>query len=264
MRSLIKTRRSKLLLLLLIAALLVAAWIFWNRPVRSEMAQYVPADCLAFIEANDLPAIAGGIQRTDAWKTLAAPLGANSNLVPDRWLISLARWTGLGSAEAVLISRSQFAVVFMGTQRKEGENTLTIRPLIALIVETHSPPSRVGPVIEKQIEDLARRTFHQPVIIRKQVDGVELVEWSPADGSSQLVAALMGSAVIVGNDEASVLHCADVKRGKAPSLAGNQQLSEMRRRIGGTDASVFGYIPKAGVRPIMQAWILRRAGSASA
>src|SRR5260370_35646741 len=109
MRGLISSRRAKLSLLVLLAVALVVAWVYWNRPTHTDMASYAPADSLAFVEANDVTELAQGIEGDQAWKTLARPIGAPAGLLPNRWLIRLARWAGIGSAEAVLMARSPVA-----------------------------------------------------------------------------------------------------------------------------------------------------------
>ena len=95
-------------------------------------------DSLAFVEANNLSTVITGIEETNAWQSLAAPIGAPSRVSPNRWWISLARWTGIGSSDAVLFARSQVAVVFSGAEGSQAGNTLTIKPLTTFIVETHT------------------------------------------------------------------------------------------------------------------------------
>ncbi|MDX6290566.1 MAG: hypothetical protein QOH42_2365, partial [Blastocatellia bacterium] len=182
MRRLIRTRRAILFLVLLLVALAVA-WLFWSRAGRTDMATYAPADCLAFVEANDLTEVAQGIEGTQAWKMLAGPVGAPSHLLPNRWLLRLARWTGIGSAEAILFARAQVAIVFTGAEASQAGSTLTVKPLATFVVETHTTQRRMRPTIERHIEELARRVYGQPVLSRKQVDGVDLSEWSSADGA---------------------------------------------------------------------------------
>src|SRR6266852_1882740 len=56
-------------------ALAVAAgWFYWNWPRRVDMAAYVPADCVAFAEADALVELAEGIGASEAWTKMAAPL----------------------------------------------------------------------------------------------------------------------------------------------------------------------------------------------
>src|SRR5262245_55141037 len=103
-------RRAGIVTALLLAGL-TALWIYWSRPRRVDLSQYAPADSLAFMEANDLAAVTTGIEQTQAWQSLAAPIGA-SKLSPNRFWIALARWTGVGYVDAILFARAQVAVVF--------------------------------------------------------------------------------------------------------------------------------------------------------
>ncbi|HKP46368.1 MAG TPA: hypothetical protein VJT50_07200 [Pyrinomonadaceae bacterium] len=259
MPHLLKQHRKKLFLLLFLIVV-VSGWIYWNRPKKDDMATYVPADALAFIEANDLDAIAGGIQETGAWRVLAGPLGAPATLLPHRRLIQLARWTGIGSAEAVLAARSQVAFIVRQPQATESEGTLTIKPLVAMVIETHTAQRRMKPVLEKQVERFAQRFYGQPTLSRKQFAGVDIATWSSADNTRHLVLAFIETVAIVGNDEALVMNCVEVRRGLRPSLANNIQLAQARGLMTTTNSQVFGFIPKAGVKPAVQAWALNRAG----
>jgi hypothetical protein len=192
---------------------------------------------------------------------LAGPLGAPSTLVPSRRLIQLARWTGIGSAEAVLAARSQVALVITQAQATERDNTLTIKPLAALIIETHTMQRRMRPVLEKQVERLAQRFYGQPTLARKQLGDADLAEWSSTDNSRHLILAFVDTVAIVGNDESLVLNCVDVRRGRRPSIADNQQLAQARLQLNPSNAHVFGFVPKPGVKPAVQAWALNRAGT---
>jgi hypothetical protein len=255
-------RKLLWLFILLLAA--AALWIYWNRPPKVDMAAYVPAESLAFLEADDLPALANGISRTEAWRALAAPLGAPERLVPQPWLISLARYTGIGSAESVLLARSQFALCFTQAQATESGNTLTIRPIAALIIETHTSQRRMQPAIEKYVEQFARRAYGTEVsAMRKNVDGVELVEWSAADATRKLVLTTIDTVAIIGNEESVVTRCVGVHAGKHRSLAEDAQLGSMRQQVAGAHPDVLAFVPKAGVKAVIQAWALSRAGNSS-
>ena len=256
----IRTHRAKLLLILLPFAFAVA-WLYWNHTTNTDMASYAPADCLAFVEANDLTQAAQGIEGTQAWKALAGPVGARAQLVPNRWIIRLARWTGIGSAEAILLARSQVAIVFTGAEASQAGPTLTIKPLATLIIETHTTQRRMRPTIEQHIEDLARRVYGQPMLSRKQVDGADLSEWSSADGSRRIVAAFADTVAIIGNDESSVLHCLEARQGKRAALSGDKQLDDLRKKVDAPQASVFGFVSKPGVKSLLQAFALRAASS---
>ena len=260
-RALTRPQRIKISLFLAAVAVM-AGWIFWNRPKQSDMAAYVPAECLAFVEANNLTAVADQIERTDAWRALAAPIDARTNLLPNRWLIRLARWTGVGSTDSVLLARSQLAVVFTDAQANQGGTTLTIKPLAALIIETHTMQRRMRPVLESRVDEFARRVYRQPTRVQKQFDGMDLIEWSSSDGARHIIMTFVDTVAIVGNDESLVFRCVEVRRGKRAALAGNQQLENLRQKVGAANASLFGFVAKSGIKPILQAWALYRAGAA--
>lgn len=259
----IKSRRSKLLLAVLPVVACVIVWLYWNRATRTDLASYAPADCLAFVEAKDLTEVAQGIEGTQAWKALAGPIGVSSSLLPNRWLIRLARWTGIGSAEAVLLARSQVAIVFTGAEASQSGPTLTIKPLTTLIIETHTTQGRMRPTLEAHIGDLARRVFGEPVLSRKQIDGVDLTVWSSADGARHIIAAFADTVAIVSNDESSVMHCMEARRGQRSALAGEKQLDDLRRKVDAPNAAVFGFVSKPGVKSLLQAFALYRAGPSS-
>ncbi len=263
MRALIKSRSAKLSLAVLLAGTFVVVWIYWNRPTHTDMASYAPADSLAFVEANDLTEVAQGIEGTQAWKALAGPIGARVGLLPNRWLVRLARWTGIGSAEAVLVARSQVAVVFTGAEANQSGAIITIKPLATFIIETHTTQKRMRPTLEAHIGDLARRVYGEPVLARKQIDGVDLSLWSSSDGARHIVAAFADTVAIVGNDESSVLHCLESRQGKRPALAGERQLVDLRQKVDAANATVFGFVSKPGVKSLLQAFALYRSGSSS-
>ena len=248
-------RKPILLLIVLVGILFV--WVYWNRPTKVDMAIYVPADCLAYIESNDLTQIASGIDGTEAWKSLAAPLGASSSLLPNRWLIRLARWTGIGSANAVLAARSQVALVFNNAQATESDTTLTIKPLAALIIETHTSQRRMRLPIQNLAQEFARNAYGEITFTQKQTDGVEINEWSALDGTRHLVVAFIDTLAIIGNDETLVTKCVDVHRGRQAAIAGERQLEKLRSQASASAAALFGFIPKRGVKPILQTWWLK-------
>ena len=237
------------------ALAVIAGWLYWNWPRRVDMAIYAPADCVAFVEADDLVDLADGIGSSEAWTKLAAPLGARSTLLPNRWLIRLARWTGIGSGDAILFARSQFAIVFTGVEETEADATLTVKPLTTLIIETHTTQRRMRSTLERHVEDFAR-AHGQASLVHKQVDGVELAEWSSSDGARHITLAFVGTVAMVANDESSVMRCIDARRGKGASLLGNQQLEHARAQVGAAGAPLFGFVSKAGVKPILHAWAL--------
>ena len=262
MRPLSKRRWTLFLVVLLLAGLTVI-WILWNRPRKAQMSLFAPADCLAYVEANDLVAISTGVEQTHAWQGLSAPIGAPAKLSPNRFLIAFARWTGIGSTDAILFARAQAAVVFSGAEGSQTGSTLTIKPLATFIIETHTSQWRMKATVERHIEDLARRVYDNPVLVRKSIDNTELTEWVSADESHRIVTAFLDTAVIVGNDEASVLRLIKTRRGNNPSLHGSQDFNDARNRTETGNALVFGFVSQAGIKSLLQALALSRSNSST-
>ena len=262
MPSLKQLRRAGLVTVLLLAGV-IAAWIYWSWPRKMDLSQYAPADSLAFVEANDLAAVAAGIEQTQAWQALAAPIGAPARLSPNRFWITLARWTGIGYIDAILFARAQVAVVFSGAQGAQAGSTLTIKPLATFIVETHTSQRRMKEAVERHIEDLARRVYKDPVFVRKTIENSEFEEWTSADGAHQIVFTFYDTAVIVGNDESSVLHSRQTRAANAQSLHEATEFNDARRRTQAANAAIFGFVSQAGLKSLLQAYAFSRSGSST-
>jgi hypothetical protein len=242
----------KAILIFLALLLILAIWIWWNRPRKVNMAAYVPADSLIYLEANDLPDIAAGITSTDAWKALAPPAGLKSNLGNLKWLSRLVSWTGIGPADSVVLSRAQIAVTVLGLDAADAGDTLKIKPRYAVVVETHTGETRARTAVENRIGDFARRAYGEPRVEQKEVDGAKYIIWIAPDNERRIVAAVMGSVAVIGNDEPSVQACLAVRRNERPSLDSSPQLEEMRRRVGGSGALAFGYVSTEGAARLFE------------
>jgi hypothetical protein len=259
---LLKSKLFRLILVLLVAGVLTA-WLYLNRPLYSDMAGFAPSDASAFVEVNDLLDVASHIEETTAWKSLAAPIGARSSLVPNVWLIRLARWTGIGSADAILLARSQVALIITGAEASEAGSTLTIKPLATIVIETHTSQRRMRPALERHLEEFARRFYQQPSMVRKQMAGVDLTVWTSVDGTRKIIAAFLDTAAIIGNDEQSILHSVEARTGKRPTLSGTAQFQSFRSTLGTDRSALFGFVSKSGVKSLLQGYALYR-GSSSA
>jgi hypothetical protein len=259
MRASMKFRRVAVLLLVIIA-LAGGGWLYWNRVPTADLAIWAPADSLAYIEVNDLSGLVEGVQETQAWKSLGPLLGAPTNLAPNRSILRLARLTGLGPAEALLLARSQVAVVFSGAEGTQNGATLVIKPVLTLIIETHTSPNRTRSTVEARLEQIARSDFDSPALVRKQVGGHELNEWQTGDGARKLVFAFVDTAVIVANDEAAVVRSIEAAAGTRPSLNTQSDVAQMRQRTNSSTAALFGFVTQPGIKSLLQAYALRGEG----
>ncbi|MCA1634256.1 MAG: hypothetical protein LC802_11325 [Acidobacteria bacterium] len=233
----------RVILFALLLVILTGLWMWWNRPVKVDMAAYVPADSIVYLEADSLPGLLNGITSTDAWRELAPAAGIDRHVGEAGWLSRFMSFTGLGSGESVIFSRAQVAVTIQGFEAAEESDTaLKFSPRAALVAETHTGEGRTRAAVEKLVGDFARRSFGSPSVERKEVDGVRFVTWvAPTGSRRKVVTAVTESVAVIGNDEATVRACLEVRRGARPSLAGNEQLKELRSRLGGEGALAFGF-----------------------
>lgn len=248
-----KSWPQRIALSIVVLVVLLAGWVWWNRPEAVDMSAYAPAETLIYLEANSLPEIVSGLTSTDGWQALAPPAGLSPNIGSIGWLSRLSAWSGIGSAEAVVFSRTQAAVVVLGFDVTEESSTVRdIKPRIALIAETHTGARRVQAAITKLVGNYARRKYGEPVVQQQDADAVTFLIWTTPDGKRKIVAAISESVAIVGNDEETVRACLAVRRGERASLADDAQLAEMRQRMNAPDSLAFGYVSPAGARRLLE------------
>ncbi|HEY0078728.1 MAG TPA: hypothetical protein VGB73_08780 [Pyrinomonadaceae bacterium] len=255
----------RVLLIGLGLVLLTLGWLWWNRPERVDMAAYVPADALIYVEANSLPEIAGGIVSTDAWRALAPSAGIRTDFGKFNRLSRLAAFTGLGSADAVVLSRAQVGIAVLGFEAAEAPaSTLKITPRIALVAETHTSESRVRAALEKLVGDFARRAYGSPRVERQETEDTFFITWTaPSDERRKIVGAVTESIAVVGNDRGAVEACLAAKRGERPALSGDAQIEAMRERMESEGALAFGYVPSGSAARLLEITALAYVGQLS-
>ncbi|PYS97886.1 MAG: hypothetical protein DMF65_10695 [Acidobacteria bacterium] len=256
--------RGALIFICLLAAF-VFAWLWWTRPVRVDMAAYVPADSIVYIEADSLQNIFDAVTSTDDWKELAPAAGVEIKRGSGDWLTSFMSFTGMGPSDAVVLSRAQIAVAVLGFEAvEESDGALNYKPRAALVAETHTSEWRVKSAVEKLVGDFARRSFGAGVVERKEVDGVPFFVWAEQGGEHRkIVAAVYESVVVVGKDESVVQACLDVRRGARPGLADNEQLKEMRVRLSSDGALAFGFAPQGSAAKVVEVFAPAFVGGVS-
>jgi hypothetical protein len=206
------------------------------------MAAYAPADSLLYLEANHPLAVAEAVAGTDAWKAFEKVMGTQSGANRSQWLQTFIGVTGIGPVQSVVLARAQVAAVVTNLGTTEDGQNLQIKPEGAVLIETHTAEFRIKPEFENALKQLAEKTYGRPTERKFSVNGVEVTEWKAPDDSRQIVGAIVGSLVIVGNTERAVQSCADVALGRQPKLKDDPDLTRMRLQLGG-DSLAFGYVP---------------------
>ena len=236
-----KILRSLVVLICLALVLaLIALW--WNRPVKVDMSDYVPADSLIYIEINSFTDLAKAIQETEAWQTTSTALGNHSK--PQGSLAFLAARSGIGPVEAVVSTRAQMALVVVGVNTAEKENSLRIKPEVALVVETHTAGWRIKSTVVKNLKRLAEFAYGSSTCTERTA-GADFVECVESSGSRKLIGAIDGTVVIIANSDKAVQNCLEVRSGQRPSLHTDPELLIAKKSLGSDSALSFGYVSQA-------------------
>ncbi len=227
----------------LLAFSVAAAWLLWVRPTQVDMSQYAPADSIIYLESNHPLEVAETIAGTDVWKGLDKLSGYKETSRRSDWIQRFVAWTGIGPAQSVMLARAQLAIVVTQLGTSEEGDTLRIRPEGAAIIETHTAESRIRSPAEQILKALAKMTYGESTLRRTTIDGVEFIEWVAPEGGRQIVAAILGSLIIVGNSEAAVQKCLDVTLHRRPSLQQDAELQRTRSQLVRDQSMTFGYAP---------------------
>jgi len=235
-----KVRLRLSILLVVGVAVLVVAWLVVTIPRRVDLAEYAPSEALLYIECNDILAAATALRHTSAGKLVQSVINEKP---PNEWLLSLARWTGLGRAEAVIASRAQVAIVVTNINTVPDNETLRIKPEFALIVETHTSPGRTKPIFEQILSRFAQSAYGNATLHREVKDGIELLTWIAPDGRRRITMSIQNTVLTIANSESAVQTCLDVRGGKRNSLKANSELMAMRHNLSADQALTFGFAP---------------------
>ncbi|HEY6802639.1 MAG TPA: hypothetical protein VI306_03575 [Pyrinomonadaceae bacterium] len=231
-----------LLIIVLLVIIIGVILIWWNQPARVDMADYVPADSLVYIEVNSLTDVTQAIQETDAWKA-AADIAGFSNKPQSRFALFAAK-SGFGPVEGVISTRAQMALAIVGVDTAEKEDSLRIKPEVAVVVETKTSQWRMKSSVKKNLMRLANFAYGSADCKERSADA-EYVECVETKGSRKLIGAIDGTAVIIGNSDKAVQGCLQVRRGQRPSLHTNQEFISTRTGMKGDAALAFGFVSQA-------------------
>ena len=228
-----------LLALVLLLILIVGVYLWWSTPSKTDMADYAPADSILYVEFNDLAAVAHAIQQSDAWQA-ATPI-TNSKPVTQNRLVRSAARAGIGPLPAVLFARAQVALVVIGLNTSEENDTLKVRPEVALIAETHTSAWRTKPAAVEAVHQLATFAYGASMCAERRTDA-EYIDCSIAGGERKILGAVDGSLVVIGNSDNAVKSCLEVRRGVRPSIHTDTEMVKVRTSLASANALGFGYI----------------------
>jgi hypothetical protein len=228
-----------LLIIVLLLLLIGALWVWWSLPRQVDMASYAPADSFVYLEFNSLTDVTDAIQNGQTWQAIAPILGMNPG--PANRIFTNAAKAGIGPTGSVIFNRSQVALVLVGMNTTEEDETLRIRPEAALLIETHTSKWRMKSTALEAVQRLASFAYGQAGCLERS-DAADFVECSSPGSDRKIVAAIDGSLIVIGNTEKAVRSCLDAKRGARPSLQTDRDLQLARASLNARQSLGFGYI----------------------
>ena len=227
------------LVVLLLFVLVAAAWLWFNRPTPVDLGKYAPADSVLYVELNTPTEVVRAIQQTDVWKA-AAPITQSQPSSSNRLALMAAR-AGIGPIDAVLFARAQLALVVVGLNAAEQDDTLRVKPEFALIAETHTSAWRTKPAVVSAVKQLATFVYGASNCSERTADA-DYVECSVAGVERKIIGAVDGTLVVVGNTENAVRSCLEAKRGTRPNILSDPELLRVRSSLVSNQTLGFGYV----------------------
>src|SRR6185369_14981822 len=136
------------------------------------------------------------------------------------------------------------ALVVVGMNTAEENDTLKVRPEVAIIAETHTSRWRTKPAAVAAIKQLADFAYGASMCAERTADA-DYIECSTAGGERKIVGAVDGTVVVVGNSNGAVRSCLEVHRGVRPSIRTDLELVKVRSSVTSDKTLGFGYISPA-------------------
>jgi len=247
----------------LVIGLAVGGFFALRRFPRVAMERYAPANALAFVEVDSLTDLVDGLTHTKAWRELAPVLGLSSQLRQIGLVGDLIGRTGLGPDEVVAAGRAQYAIAITGIESKTTETDdradIQLKPLFALIIETHTKPETAARLLSERSPALVERIYGQTVAQdTEDYQGTKILVFRGPPSRRPVVAAALGSVIVVGNDVRALTACLDSIAGRASSLAGDEILSQKRAEVG-PNPPIFGYVTASGIEKLTDLWPDRKS-----
>jgi hypothetical protein len=243
---------------------ILGCWLWWVRPRSVDMSTFAPADSLLYLESNNPADVFATLTKTDAWQLVDDVMGNRRHVENNNWSGKFVRWTGIGPINSVILTRAQLAVVVTDLGVTQDEETLTVKPEGALLIETHTSGNRIKPAVEQALKNFAETVYGQPTLKRTTVDGFEFIEWIAPGGSRQVVATIIGTLVIVGNTQRAVLKVVAVTLGRQSSLKDDADLQRLRLELQSDHALAFGYVPATNTGHLLSVVVPMALGRAPA
>ena len=206
----------------LLLVLIAAAWTWWAFPAKVDMADYVPADSIVYLEFNSVGDLIDAVEQSNAWQATTSITGYASTK-SNKALTFLTK-AGIGPTDAVILSRAQVALVVVRWNTIEEDSTLRIKPDIALVVETHTSSWRTKATVTNALQRLAALAYGESRCNPTSAGTIECA----SSQDRKIVGAIDGTVVVIGNSSEAVQKVLEVRKGLRPSLRTDTELLRVR------------------------------------
>jgi len=170
-------------------------------------------------------------------------------------LADLVGRTGLGPEEAVLAGRAQLALALTDVEAETGQTDegpfLHFKPRLALIIETHSRPATAARLVNDRAPIVAQRIYGMSVAQEERdYQGTRLLIFRGANADRPLVAAALGSVIVLANHLDAMKASLDTIAGRSPSLAEDATLNQLLPDVA-NQAAVTAYVTATGINKLI-------------
>ena len=142
----------------------------------------------------------------------------------------LIAFTGIGPTSSVILARAQVAIVMLDLGSREENNTMTLKPEVALLIETHTSKRRIKATVEDALQTFAQRLYKNPTSKRVVIDADEFLVWTAADDNRQIVGIIDDTVVIVANSDRAAKACLEAAADAASCAT--TRASQMKTSMG--------------------------------
>ena len=201
------------------------------RTAPTDMRSLAPAESLIYLETGDLGGMLESLTENENFSR-------NAKTKPD----------------FSMLENAQTAIIVTGFESSAKQLTddaaiLNFKPRFVLIADTHSWERTNLTLVENQIGRFVSKVYGDSAKLEKsERSNVNFFTWT-AEDNRKIYAAVDGSLIYVGNNEAAIDKCLAVKRGAAENLLKNESLAQAREK-GGNEKLAFGYVSTEGIKQI--------------
>lgn len=211
---------------------------------------------MLYMQIEELPALADGLCRTEAWQALRPMLGLPEDLT---YAGAVSEWLGtfgLGSDDVILLGRARLGVVMTGLEAIASGGpdgpAVELRPKFAVLLDTGASEGTLNDVAGRKLPKLARHAYGDGLEVSssERGGGIVTIARSPEPGR-QIVWSVHQRVLVVANDEATLERVLATAGGEVTSLGTSAQLAALRREVRADDAAVFAYISSRGAGSLL-------------